>query len=385
MATGRTPYNAPTLPVLLGAMFEGPPADPRTLRADLPAHQAEALLRALSRDPEARFATPDEMRGAWVGAVHDPQDSTDRQYSMTAADWERDERSDSKLRILIVLAMLAAAASYPSAQAPLFTDALPAEEFAARRAKVFEAIGDGVAVLQGAAEYPAYVRFRQNSQFFYLTGVEVPRALVLLDGRTKSTTLFVTPRNERLERSEGPVLVPGDEAARLTGIAQVRERDAFADVLKAAATAGRTLYIPHRAESLGAATPQAAAAHAAATTKDPWDGRPSRAAQFIQKVTEAAPGATVADLDPILDRLRLDQEPSRDRARPRGHAPVGRGDCRGHPKRAAWPARKRPGGDRRLRLQAGRRAGLCLLRAGRGGQERALPALSRRRGRAEVR
>ena len=66
MATGRTPYNAPTLPVLLGAMFEGPPADPRTLRADLPAHQAEALLRALSRDPEARFATPNEMRVAWL-------------------------------------------------------------------------------------------------------------------------------------------------------------------------------------------------------------------------------------------------------------------------------------------------------------------------------
>jgi serine/threonine protein kinase len=66
MATGRAPYNAPTLPVLLGAMFEGPPADPRTQRADLPAHQADALLRALSRDPEARFATPNEMRMAWV-------------------------------------------------------------------------------------------------------------------------------------------------------------------------------------------------------------------------------------------------------------------------------------------------------------------------------
>ena len=69
MATGRTPFNAPTLPVLMGAMFEGPPADPRTLRADLPAHQAEALLRALSRDPEGRFATPHEMWRAWVSPV----------------------------------------------------------------------------------------------------------------------------------------------------------------------------------------------------------------------------------------------------------------------------------------------------------------------------
>ena len=69
MATGRTPYDAPTLPVLMGAMFAGPPADPHTLRADLPAHQAEALMRALSRDPEARFATPHEMRTAWLSTV----------------------------------------------------------------------------------------------------------------------------------------------------------------------------------------------------------------------------------------------------------------------------------------------------------------------------
>ena len=69
MATGQTPYNAPTLPVLLGAMFEAPPADPRTLRPDLPAHQAEALLRALARDPDARFATPADMRRAWLAPV----------------------------------------------------------------------------------------------------------------------------------------------------------------------------------------------------------------------------------------------------------------------------------------------------------------------------
>lgn len=212
-------------------------------------------------------------------------------------------------RVVLTLATLAFAASHPEAQAPRFTNALPIEDFAARRAKVLEAIGDGVAVLQGAAEYPAYVRFRQNSQFFYLTGVEVPRALVLLDGRTKTTTLFVAPRNERMERSEGPVLVPGDDAARLTGIATVLERDAFAGALKAAATGGRTLYVPHRAESLGAATPQAAAAHALASEKDPWDGRPSRATQFVQKIAAAVPEATIADLDPILDRMRLIKSP----------------------------------------------------------------------------
>jgi Xaa-Pro aminopeptidase len=194
-------------------------------------------------------------------------------------------------------------------QAPLFTDAFPPEEFAARRAKVLTEIGDGIAVLQGATEYPAYVPFRQNNQFFYLTGVEVPRAIVLIDGRTGKTILFVPPRNERLERSEGPVLVPGEEAARLTGIDAVRPRDEFAAALAAAVQRGRTVYTPLRAESLGAGTPRAASAHAEATAADPWDGRPSRETQFVERLKARAPGIDVKDLDPILDGLRLIKSP----------------------------------------------------------------------------
>ena len=209
---------------------------------------------------------------------------------------------------LLVLVGAVAGTIAAQGQAPLFTDSAPPAEFAARRAKVFAAIGDGIAVLEGSAEYPAYVRFRQNDQFFYLTGVEVPRALVLLDGRTKQTALFVAPRNERLERSEGPVLVPGDEAAKVTGIDRVAALDDFEAALKTAA-AGRAVYAPFRAESLGAATPQAAAMNAQATLSDPWDGRPSRNQRFVEKLKAAVPGADVRDLDPILDGLRLIKSP----------------------------------------------------------------------------
>jgi Xaa-Pro aminopeptidase len=119
-----------------------------------------------------------------------------------------------------------------SAQPPLFTDALPSAEFAARRTRVMEQIGDGAVVIQGTAELPSYLKFRQNNQFFYLTGVEVPRAMLVLDGKTKASTLFLNPRDERAERSEGPVLSPGPEAEKLTGIARVRARDDFAGVLR---------------------------------------------------------------------------------------------------------------------------------------------------------
>lgn len=192
---------------------------------------------------------------------------------------------------------------------PPFTDALPAEEFAARRARVMEKIGDGVAVVPGAAERAGYLKFRQNNQFFYLTGVEAPRAILVIDGRAKTSTLFLPPRDERLERSEGPVLVPGADAAQLTGIPQVLPRDEFAGALTRLATDRRTLFLPHRAEAIDAATPGNVKAHADKSLADPWDGRPSREAAFIERLKARAPGAAIQDLDPILDAMRLVKSP----------------------------------------------------------------------------
>jgi hypothetical protein len=128
------------------------------------------------------------------------------------------------------------------AQGPLFTDAFPPEEFSDRRAEVLDKIGDAVAVMQGATEFPGYIKFRQNAQFFYLTGVEVPRAILLLDGRTGGSTLYLPARNERAEGSEGPILVPGDDATRLTGIDAVVDRELVGADLERVIGEGRALY-----------------------------------------------------------------------------------------------------------------------------------------------
>ena len=205
----------------------------------------------------------------------------------------------------VAIAFVLGALARPAGAQPLFTSAFPPEEFAARRTRVMAAVGDGVAVLQGATELPSYLAFRQNNHVFYLTGVEVPRAIVLIDGHTRRTTLFLPPRDERMERSEGPILVPGDEAVRLTGIEAVVARDQFAAALDAVTREGRAIYTPHRGESLGAFTPSAVDRHQQLTSADPWDGRMSREAAFIARIRSRAPQVRVEDLDPILDRLRL--------------------------------------------------------------------------------
>src|SRR4051812_947275 len=136
-------------------------------------------------------------------------------------------------RIVAAAALLAGAfvvspaAQQPVQGPPLFATELPKEEFTARRAKVLQKIGDGVAVLQGAAETSSYEKFRQSNQFYYLTGVPTPRAILVIDGRDKSSTLFLLPTNEAMERSEGPLLSAGPAAEALTGIEHVKARGAF--------------------------------------------------------------------------------------------------------------------------------------------------------------
>src|SRR5262245_55815313 len=92
----------------------------------------------------------------------------------------------------------------------LFTTDFPPAEFAARRARVYAAIGDGLALVQGAPSPPGYTRFRQSNEFYYLSGIEVPHAYLLLDGASSQAALYLPHRNTARERSEGKVLSAED-------------------------------------------------------------------------------------------------------------------------------------------------------------------------------
>src|SRR5581483_9205322 len=115
---------------------------------------------------------------------------------------------------------------------PVFTNVFPPEEYATRRAHVMERIGDGVAILQGTTERPGEQPLRQSNQFFYVSGVVEPRAILVIDGKAHTSTLFLNPRNERREQSMfGPGLYPGPEAVKETGIEAVLPRADFKAML----------------------------------------------------------------------------------------------------------------------------------------------------------
>jgi len=214
-------------------------------------------------------------------------------------------------RVLPVF-LLAGLISVSARQIPqgVFTGALPPEEFAAHRAAVLQEIGDAVAIIQGAVEPRAELPFRQSAQFYYLTGVEVPRAILLLDGRDKTSTLYIDPAGFKV-RAFGPSLTAGAEAAKVTGLDAVLPRDAFAAAVAAIGRDGRRVFVAAGSDVTGGGSRAEANGLEAATKRDPWDGRATRYEAFVDRLRAAAGRSDLAleNLDPIVDRVRSVKSP----------------------------------------------------------------------------
>ena len=211
-----------------------------------------------------------------------------------------------------VVAVALALVSIPSlvGAQPVVGRVFPASEFAARRARIMKSIGDGVAIIQGTTERPGEQPLRQNNQFYYLSGVIEPRAILVIDGRSRQSALFLSPTTPLREQSMfGPSLVPSDSAEKDTGIDSVLPRARFADVMTRIGSEGRTIYTPFHAEVLGSASPYDPEALARATRNDPWDGRISREDAFRAKLAAVAPTSGIHDLDVMIDSVRAIKSP----------------------------------------------------------------------------
>ena len=103
---------------------------------------------------------------------------------------------------LALIAVLVWVSAAGSAAAQHYQTDFPPDEFKARWAKVFDAIGkDAVAVLQGVSLTNGYTMPRQHNSFYYLSGIETPGAYLLLDGRSRKVTLYLPPRSAAADRA----------------------------------------------------------------------------------------------------------------------------------------------------------------------------------------
>ena len=190
-------------------------------------------------------------------------------------------------RLPLFVSLLLATALLSGQDHPPFQHDFPVDEFVQRRGLVMEAIGtDAIAIVQGAPGVDGFKVFRQSNEFYYLTGLESPHAYLVLDGRTRRTTLYLSHRNEALERSTGTVwsVEDADEVKRLTGVdaiapVELLARQSFGAMLRPPRP---VLYVPFSPAEGEAQSRDERLAHQAGVAGDPWDGRPSALARSAQ-------------------------------------------------------------------------------------------------------
>jgi len=173
------------------------------------------------------------------------------------------------------------------------------ETFAARRRRVADRIGTGaVALIQGARASGTHDQFRQSNELFYLCGVEVPHAYLLIDGGDGTAALFLPHQDRHSVEAEGEHLSAdnAERARELTGVDRVVALEALPAALRGAAAIWTPLSPAEGARSswdtLRRAQEEANA--------DPFDGAPAREARFAGLLRQRCPAARIAMARPRL-------------------------------------------------------------------------------------
>lgn len=128
--------------------------------------------------------------------------------------------SRTHARTALVLLAVALGGARPQAQ-------IPATAYPVRRAAALARIGGDVLIVPARASFLAddQLGFVQAADFQYLTGLdELVGAVLVLDGASSRTTLFIGPRNPLVTRG---VIVPGAESARRLQLSSVEPVDAL--------------------------------------------------------------------------------------------------------------------------------------------------------------
>ena len=127
----------------------------------------------------------------------------------------------------------------------------PLEQYRARRQSLASEL-DGVIVLF-AEPIEDLVEYQQEDNFYYLTGIEQPGAILMLyaSGPDAGEFLFLPPRDTDRERWTGVRLGPGSDAARSTGFSTVDSIEAFGSRFRGLAEEAGTVWaLTARAEDL---------------------------------------------------------------------------------------------------------------------------------------
>jgi Xaa-Pro aminopeptidase len=181
------------------------------------------------------------------------------------------------------------------------------EEFSTRRAKLAKVLQRGTLVMFGATSASPGVRFRQDNDFFYLTGNESLNAVLVMDAASGDSHLFLPKLTAGQIRYEGGNWLEEPDAARAHGFRTVQPLQALPEFLARRRTTpdADTLWTRlSERDEVNLGRDDTALANARRLV-NPFAQHPTEDALRVAALRERFPYYKVEDVIPHLDRLRL--------------------------------------------------------------------------------
>lgn len=187
----------------------------------------------------------------------------------------------------------------------------PPEEFAERRQELCAAIEEpATMVLFSSTRFLTGLRFRQDHDFYYLTGNEDLNGALALDAESCDAWLFLPAQTEREASRDGWNWSYQEGAAERWGFEEIRPMTYFDEFLARRRRSGeQTLYLrlSERDEMDGAR--KDTAIFTARRMANPWGAQPSEDAWRASMFRQRYPYYQLRDLAAHLDRMRMIKRP----------------------------------------------------------------------------
>jgi len=183
-------------------------------------------------------------------------------------------------------------------------------EYTSRREKLMKTIPDGIAIILGSQHITGYDEYFQNNDFVYFTGVEIPNAILIIDGIRKESILFFTI-SEREARGEGISLDLVKKPKEYTGIEKVYSYEQFSSYLYRLSSRVEIFYTSFIPEELiRECSREKLNILRNNMMLNDWDGRLTRELQFVKLLKERLPQVKVEDCSKMIESLRIIKSPA---------------------------------------------------------------------------
>ena len=211
--------------------------------------------------------------------------------------------------LCVGIVLLTVVVAVPELQAQRMT--YPPEEFAGRRQALCDEVGNrDLIMMVGKTMTQPGVRFRQDNDFYYLTGVEDLNAILAIDTATCEASLFLPAQTEREASRDGWNLLYQEGAAAAHGLASIHPLTYLQEYFSRKRNATtQTLYVRLAETTEVDQSRGDTAIFIARRMANPWGSYPSEDAWRVEKLRSTFPYYELKDISPHVDMLRMIKSP----------------------------------------------------------------------------